>query len=81
VHRGAVYSEGIDSSVGVRIPIEVEPTVGKYSRDVVARHRASPGDRLLYARNNELGLSESADLLLKGEELVIPTTRHRWPLP
>ena len=41
----------------------------------------SLGDRLLYARIKELGLSESADLLLKGEELIIPTTRHRWPLP
>ena len=46
----------------------------------IERIPPSEGDRLLHARIKELGLSESADLLLKGEELVIPTTRHRWPL-
>jgi len=50
-------------------------------REEIERIPPSPGDRLLHAHNNELGLSERADLLLKGEELVIPTTRHRWPLP
>lgn len=50
-------------------------------REELERIPPSEGDRLLYAGVKELGLNESAELLLKGEELVIPTTRHKWPLP
>ena len=40
----------------------------------------SPGDRLLHDRIKELGLSESIEEL-KGYEVVVRPSRHRWPLP
>jgi hypothetical protein len=41
----------------------------------------SLGDKLLYERIRELGLTESTEELLKGYEVVVPPSRHRWPLP
>jgi hypothetical protein len=42
----------------------------------------SPGDQLLHNRIKELGLSESTEQLLNGEECVVPMSRnYRWPLP
>jgi hypothetical protein len=41
----------------------------------------SPGDHLVLERIKELGLSESVEQLLKGYEVVVRPSRHRWPLP
>jgi len=41
----------------------------------------SPGDRLLHDRIKELGLSESTEELLKGYEVFLRPSRHKWPLP
>jgi hypothetical protein len=39
----------------------------------------SPGDRLLHNRIKELGLAESTEELMKGREVVVPPSWHKWP--